>query len=78
MSKSTDFKDFKDFYETRFPPEMKADFESFLIGSLGGKSYSENTKFRIASAFISGYTAAMTNNIDRRRKILDAFEKKYP
>jgi hypothetical protein len=75
MCKSTDFKDFKDFYENRFPPEMKADFEAFLIESLGGKSYSENTKFRIASAFVSGYTAAMKRDINRRRKILDAFDK---
>ncbi len=74
MCKSTDFKNFKDFYETRFPPEMKADFEAFLIESLGGKAYSENTKFRIASAFISGYTAAMKRDIDRRRKTLNAFD----
>ena len=75
MSKSTDFKNFKELYENRFPPELKADFEAFLIESLSGKSYSENTKFRIASAFVSGYTAAMKRDIDRRRKMLDAFDK---
>jgi len=74
MTKSTDYKNFKELYETRFPPELKADFEAFLIESLGGKSYSENTKFRIASAFVSGYTAAMKRDIDRRRRTLDAFD----
>jgi hypothetical protein len=74
MSKSSTYKNFKELYENRFPPELKADFEAFLIEGLSGKSYSENTKFRIASAFVAGYTAAMKRDISRRRKIIDAFD----
>ncbi len=69
----TNFKNFKDFYENCFPPEMKADFEEFLQ-TLTGKAFSEDTKFRIASAFVSGYTAAMKRDIARRRRIIDAFD----
>ena len=71
---SNSYKNFKDLYENRFPPDLKADFEKFLTESLRGKRYSESTKHLIASAFVSGYTAAMKRDIDARRKRLAAFD----
>jgi hypothetical protein len=72
---SNSYKNFKDLYENRFPSDLKADFEKFLTESLSGKRYSENTKHLIASAFVSGYTAAMKRDIDTRRKRLAAFDE---
>ena len=66
--------DFKSFYETRFPPELKTDFEAFLLGKDASKTYSEDMKFEIVTAFVAGYTANMRRKIDTRRKVMNSID----
>lgn len=66
--------EFKDFYETQFPPELKQDFEDYLITTLSG-NYSEDDKFRLTTAWISGYIAAKKHSNSIRRKMLSLFSE---
>ncbi len=63
--------EFKDFYENQFPPELKQDFESFLM-TLSG-NYSEDDKFRFTTAWLNGYTSAKKHSISIRREMLSLF-----
>ncbi len=64
---------FKQFYESQFPAELKPDFEAFLRNSMTGKRYTERMKFKVATAWISGYTAHMKSSNEHRRRVLAFF-----